>query len=129
MLGLVRCGDDQGGVCLGEISRQPLDELPVAWVGDMNQAEARCKLLGTNAQVVQAGTRPVQLALAAEFVQQQVMGLLLADTGTLSVMQAPPAGDWVGPAELAGGQAVCPMLVMAFVVPRDARLSVSMDTW
>ena len=97
-------------------------------VGDMNQCEARCTLLGTNAQVVQAGTRPVQLALAAEFVQQQVMGLL-ADTGTLSVTQAPPAGDRVGPAELAGGQAGCPTLVMALVVPCDARLSVSMDTW
>jgi hypothetical protein len=40
----------------------------------MNQAEARRTLLGANAQVIQAGTRQVQLALASEFVQQ-VAGL------------------------------------------------------
>jgi hypothetical protein len=47
----------------------------------MNQAETRCTLLGANAQVVQAGTRQVELVLASKFVQQQVMELL-ADTSS-----------------------------------------------
>jgi hypothetical protein len=54
----------------------------------MNQAEGRRTLLGANAQVVQASTRQVQVTLAAEFVQQQVMELL-ADTGSCQSRRRP----------------------------------------
>jgi hypothetical protein len=47
---------------------------------------------------------------------------LLADTGTSPVTQAPPAGDRAATAELRGWQALSTTLVMAFVVPRNARL-------
>ena len=57
-------------------------------VSDMNQAEARCTLLGANAQVVQAGTQQVQLALAAKFVQQKVIELL-PETGSCRSRRSP----------------------------------------
>ena len=59
--------------------------------------------LGAHAHRIQAGARPVQLALAAEFVRQQVMELL-PDTGALPVTQAPRAGDRAAAADLAGRQ-------------------------
>jgi hypothetical protein len=59
--------------------------------------------LGAHAHAVQAGPRPVKLALPAELVEQQVVELL-PDTGALPVTQAPPAGDRAATAELAGGR-------------------------
>jgi hypothetical protein len=59
--------------------------------------------LGTHAHAVQAGPRPVELAIAAELVQQHLMPLL-PHPGALPVPQPPPAGDRAATAELAGRQ-------------------------
>jgi hypothetical protein len=59
--------------------------------------------LGAHAQAVEAGAGPVELAVAAEFVQHDVMELL-PHPGALPVAQASPAGDGAAAAELVGGQ-------------------------
>jgi hypothetical protein len=58
---------------------------------------------GAHADRVEAGAGPVELALAAELVQQLLVELL-PHAGVLPVAQPPPAGDRAAAAELAGGQ-------------------------
>jgi hypothetical protein len=58
---------------------------------------------GAHAQAVQAGPQPVELALAAELVQQHVVELL-PHAGALPVAQPPPAGDRAAAAELVDRQ-------------------------
>jgi hypothetical protein len=59
--------------------------------------------LGADAERVEAGARPVELALAAELVEQLVVELL-PDAGALPVAQPAPAGDRAAAAKLAGRQ-------------------------
>src|SRR4029453_17018410 len=59
--------------------------------------------LGAHADRVEAGAGPVELALAAELVEQLVVGLL-PHPGALPVVQPPPAGDRAAAAQLADGQ-------------------------
>jgi hypothetical protein len=59
--------------------------------------------LGAHAGRIQAGPRPVELAIAAELVQQHLMQAL-PHPGALPVPQPPPAGDRATAAELAGRQ-------------------------
>jgi hypothetical protein len=59
--------------------------------------------LGAHTQAVQARPGPVELALAAEPVEQRVVELL-PDAGALPVPQPPPAGDWAAAAKLTDRQ-------------------------
>jgi hypothetical protein len=58
--------------------------------------------LGAHAHAVQARPRPVELAFAAELVEQQVVELL-PHAGALPVVQASPAGDRAAAAKLPDG--------------------------
>jgi hypothetical protein len=59
--------------------------------------------LGAHAHAVQAGPRPVEPAVAAELVEQQVVQPL-PHPGALPVPQPPPTGDRAAAAKLPGGQ-------------------------